>query len=411
MSPRLPLFNSSDVSGELNEEVNAEASSSASLVTSQLFPVVSALSQGDHDGASVDSSRCVLPSPFAQMNDASSDGSGDHLSNSDRGSSALLLTPSKKTPLSKTLQSLMDNKDLTAKILQAVADTAETAATMQQGLEFAHRSKVFMICSRPKELTESMADDLIALLAAKPELALCRAVNMGLKASDGWTPLHCAAQYGNMRAISILLQQEDVTAWECDLLGRLPLHIAASKSNADACTVLMEAMQMQKETGEGRAYSTPPSASPSLMGAAAPVDAAGTTPLGSATRDGKGKPSSMMRELLYQPRDTSVFACSPFVARSGRTPLKRPNTSLRLRPVAKSTAKTVHEEEVFDMDLSYAHSEAQGWRGEMEDQTILQCPMRREKSQREMKWCMFGVLDGMYVCSNVCNVVNRAFIL
>ena len=343
-------------------------------------------------------------------------------------SDALVTPPPRESGPSKVSQTLLDNKELSQKILQAVASTAECAATMH--VEFSQRSELFKICSRTT-LPAEMAEKLSVMLTNKPELALCRAVDMGNKASDGWTPLHCASKFGNMKAIELLLQRPDVTGWECDLLGRLPLHVAAGKSNTEVCTVLMQTMQQHKtealgggeegEGGETSLFSTPPSASSSssssccLVGPHAPVDAGGTTPLGSATREGKGKPSTAIRELLYQPRDSSIFASSPFVTRSGRTPLKRVN-SLRLRSIAKSTAKerVVQEEkgkegekegpteETFAVNLLYAHSEAQGWRGEMEDQTILQCPIRREdESPVEMKWCCFGVLDGAF-CSRWC---------
>lgn len=315
---------------------------------------------------------------------------------------AQLFTPSKKNISDQITHSLSDNKELTAKILRAVASTAESAATMH--LEFTTRSELFKLCSR-SDMQPEMAEKLSSLLACKPELALCRAVDMGNKASDGWTPLHCAAKFGNKRAIELLLQCEEVTAWECDLLGRLPLHVAAGRSNAEVCAVLMQAMQggppatPNTGTTKEKQLSTPPSAPTSLLGPHAPVDAAGTTPLGVATRESKGRPSTAMRELLYQPRDSSIFASSPFVGRSGRTPLKRASTSLRLRSSVQPTALTSMQaaKEPYEVDLSYAHSEAQGWRGEMEDQTILQCPLSGEvgsSEQHDLQWCFFGVLDG-----------------
>jgi len=346
--------------------------------------------------------QCLLPPPFSLINSSSPQRVWD---NSSIGI-PITATPSHQSSR-RISQTLLNNKDLVDRILEAVSYTAESSATMK--LEFKDRSEVFKLCSRPN-FQDAMADRLSTLLDDKPELATCRAVDMGNQASDGWTPLHCAAKFGNIRALRILLQCKGVSGWECDLLGRLPLHIAAGKSNPEICKVLMDAMQGVPLEDTTKQFSTPPTATSSIVGPNAPVDASGTTPLGSATREGKGKPSSAIRELLYQPRDSSIFAVSPFVARSGRTPFKRVHSSLRLRSLAKAvveerSTEDIEEEqdrqreqtdidEVYDMNVCYAHSEAQGWRGEMEDQSILLCPMFRQNSSCEMKWCAFGVLDG-----------------
>jgi hypothetical protein len=375
------------------DEVFAEVGSKGEIglgheeisLTSQLFPVIG--NSGVVDQASFNN-KCILPPPFSRISD-----SPPIVSDKSEGDNAVSTPHTYKNDchISKVL---LENKNLTERILQAVSCTADSAATMYT--EFKDRSEVFKLCSRPN-FQVAMAERLKNLVADKPELAVCRAVDMGNQASDGWTPLHCAAKFGNNGAAEILLRCDGVTGWECDMLGRLPLHIAAGKSNAELCKMLMEVMQGRR-TEEEKSYSTPPSASRSLVGPSAPVDASGTTPLGSATREGKGKPSDAMRELLYQPRDSSIFANSPYVARSGRTPFKRVHSSLRLRSTVKSVVEEKcdelenEESEVFDMNISFAHSEAQGWRGEMEDQTILLCPIRRDDSP--MEWCAFGVLDG-----------------
>lgn len=51
-------------------------------------------------------------------------------------------------------------------------------------------------------------------------LASCRAEKQGNLAQDGYTPLHVAAKYNNIKALKILLECEGVSTWTVDLQGR-----------------------------------------------------------------------------------------------------------------------------------------------------------------------------------------------
>lgn len=294
-----------------------------------------------------------------------------------------------------------NDANLTRKILEAVASTADSLTSMR--LEYLHRSDVFKACTR-ENLSDAMATNLEKLLDHKPELVICRAVDIGY-ASDGWTPLHCAAKNGSVRAAKILLRKDSAACWQCDLIGRLPLHIAAKHLKKDMCKLLLSIMQRSDDAAvlndqnddkkeEETSLSTPPRNSVSLLGTNAPQDASGTTPLGSATREANGKPSPEIVDILYRRGDSSVFSVSPFKLRSGRTPLKRGWNGSRLQSISESASNSLSQHAMVSMSMFFAHSEAQGWRGEMEDQCITRCPLLADSNDGDALWCLYGVLDG-----------------
>ena len=308
--------------------------------------------------------------------------------------------PSSRLRANEVSAVFLENSELTRNILHAVSCTAEAVVT--QRLEHKHRTVLFRCCAS-KTCSDKDIEKLTTLLKKKPELALCRAVDFGNYGADGWTPLHCAAKSGNIKAMELLLSMDDVTGWECDMLGRLPLHIAATKCNAEVCTILMQAMQGVMSSHENSA--TPPKLIPSLVGSNAPIDVTSTTPLGSAAREKKGKPPLELRKVLYEPGDFSIFPKSPYVTRSGRTPFKKLQSKLRSK---SSTSKINQGNENFDINLLFAHSEAQGWRGEMEDETITLCPITIDKTEHQIPYSFFAVLDGKHCflslkcCANFC---------
>lgn len=222
----------------------------------------------------------------------------------------------------------------------------------------------------------------MAILNSEPELAVCRSCGvLSNFAPDGSTPLHCAARAGNIDVVKYLLSLKKpqsnenlVNVWARDLQGRVALHLAAEYEHVELCKVLMSAMTEPNEITRD-----PPSTPRSVVGSSAPVDLTGTTPLGWASRRRKGRPSSPIRELLFKEGDSSILPQKFYLERSGKTPRKR--TQSKSHP-----SKNLSSDEII-----FAHSEAQGWRPEMEDATLCQCPLLSNQSQT---YWLFGVFDG-----------------
>jgi ankyrin repeat protein len=103
-------------------------------------------------------------------------------------------------------------------------------------------------------------------LEKDPSIASCRSINAAARPMDGWTPLHAAASVGHNDAIEILLKSGHCSAWDVDLQGRTPLALAAEAQHRRTCALLRKYM---KE-----------SARHDVVGAHAPVDLVGRTPLG-----------------------------------------------------------------------------------------------------------------------------------
>jgi serine/threonine protein phosphatase PrpC len=214
-------------------------------------------------------------------------------------------------------------------------------------------------------------------------------------APDGSTPLHCAARWGNEDVVQLLLSLQNpksqgrlVDVWSRDLQGRVPLHLAAEYEHERVCRLLISTM-----TESSRSSSASSPARESVVGSSAPIDLTGTTPLGWASRRKKGRPLSPIRELLFGQGDNSILPQRQFLERSGKTPIRR--------TFQRSTSRALlNESELPHSDqIVYAHSEAQGWRPEMEDAIVTCCPLTSDSSSssaRELSqtYWLFGVFDG-----------------
>lgn len=238
------------------------------------------------------------------------------------------------------------------------------------------------------QIRVELAEELRNMLISEPEFANCRSCGvLSQYAVDGSTPLHCAAKWGNLEVVKMLLslkkstesQERLVDVWARDLQGRVPLHLAAENEHEAICRVLMNAMTEEEP-------SIAPSPSPlrskprSVVGVAAPVDLTGTTPLGWASRKAKGRPNSPIRELLFSQGDHSILPQRNYSERSGKTPCRSSKKS-QLNP---------------DLNrMIFAHSDAQGWRPEMEDRVLTCCPLSLSASTEGLdSYCLFGVFDG-----------------
>ena len=116
---------------------------------------------------------------------------------------------------------------------------------------------------------------------------------------DGFTPLHIAAQFGNLKALKILLEVEGVSAWIRDLQGRTPLHIAAGKGHEEVCAFLRHRM-----ANEGHGRQDP-------VGEHAPVDLAGSTPAGYASIVTKGSVIPLSSILISSPLISPLLYLPP----------------------------------------------------------------------------------------------------
>lgn len=103
------------------------------------------------------------------------------------------------------------------------------------------------------------------------------------------------------------------------------------------------------------------------VGPHAPVDMAGTTPLGWASHQkSRGK---NLQDCLFEPGDRSILPITPLTNRTGKSPWK-------------------HFHDCRD-NLVFAFSEANGWTPRMEDRVVVQCPVVGRPV-----WSLFGVFDG-----------------
>ena len=101
------------------------------------------------------------------------------------------------------------------------------------------------------------------------------------------------------------------------------------------------------------------------------LDLSGTTPLGWAAAKSGKRPSVSLQKSLFSPGDRSIMPRTPH--------------SLK----ARSPRRAIGAMGGSGFHLSYAYSEAAGWRGQMEDRIIIKSPF-----PCSIQWSLFGVLDG-----------------
>ena len=157
-------------------------------------------------------------------------------------------------------------------------------------------------------------DKLLAALRVSldedPMLILERSVNVQDTAIPiGWTALHVAVYSGAFECCELLLSR-GANPFECDLTGRLPLHIlAASEKKKKSHTKICESLlRIMRKDGENR-----------MVGEDAPTDLAGLTPsawlLASTSKKTSKKCADVVRQLktiIHSPGDRCI---SPFLSR------------------------------------------------------------------------------------------------
>lgn len=184
-------------------------------------------------------------------------------------------------------------------------------------------------------------------LLTDPELLHSRAANFKEMAKDGWTLIHTAAAFGNLEALKMLLEEFQASAWVRDCQGRTALHIAAEHGHVGMCEFLKAKM------GSDGAHTSP-------VGRNAPIDLSGRTPL---AWSGK-KRTKPLTDVLFKQGDPTVFPLTPCAM----------------------------ELSGGEGDMLYGFYEVQGFRQEMEDALLCQCPIPDFAFPRGTG--IFGVFDG-----------------
>jgi len=207
-----------------------------------------------------------------------------------------------------------------------------------------------------------------------------------------------------------------VSAWDRDIRGRTALHFAAEMGHGSTCALLRS--RMRAETNN--------QCDP--VGADAPLDLSGSTPLGAAACRSGRRPADEVVQALYSPGDQSILPRASTLGRAGVSPLKRGNEGdahlnasfndkntpsvssdnpISSTKDVEATAEIATTTTPLSQCLAYGLSEANGWRKSMEDRMIVACPLLAETeteskifmdevqgSQPEMEFAFFAVLDG-----------------
>ena len=231
-------------------------------------------------------------------------------------------------------------------------------------------------------------------MAFDPSLATCR-THFGNLGPDGYTPLHVAAYFNNMKALRILLDVDGVSAWIRDVQGRTPLHIAAGRGHEEVCAFLRQRM-----ASEGNGRKDP-------VGVNAPVDLAGSTPAGWAAVLTKGSVSPKLRSTLFEPGDKTILPRTPHSIRAGKSPKRVMSAS---HAAASHAASASMSAAAPADEIVFAFSVAQGWKAEMEDKVVVSFPVAGRPA-----WSLFGVCDGhgggfcsTYLAANLPRIVAEA---
>lgn len=258
-------------------------------------------------------------------------------------------------------------------IYEAAKETA--LSHYESSDEFKTKLNLFRCCQQWTNTTEI---NFRNILNQDTRLINCRAANLGNLAPDGFTPLHVASSFNNVKALEILLHEYQANAWIRDLRGRTALHLAAENSCSESCRLLRKYMKYQRQIDP--------------IGISAPTDLAGTTPLGSACQKNQKRREMIpieIEHLLFTPGDNSIFPKTPTSIRVGQSSWKK-STVKRLSYEDISSNHSDVTEVHDNGDIFYAFSEAQGWSAKMEDRTLVASPV----SSKYSHWHIFAVFDG-----------------
>jgi len=260
--------------------------------------------------------------------------------------------------LSKTPQgkSILKENVATTLVDAVMLSAIDTAISQISGNDEADiRRAIFKACQQVQDPQNIQTSRLREILSAYPHFVCIRAVDQGNIALDGYTPLHCAAKWGNVTVIKLLLNEYDngmISSWDVDLQGRTALHIAALNKQEEAVMVLQQAML--KERGINP------------VGEYAPQDLSGTTPLGLLSKRFGKKPSSTIEKLLFHPGDASILPNIRPATLLPATPLTRMKQCGRLQiipPVNVPLADSVSDPASLPLSTHSRNRTCDGWTG------------------------------------------------
>lgn len=273
-----------------------------------------------------------------------------------------------------------EQEELQTLVLEAAKSTAETLASTISVWE--DTKNFFTLCANPS-LTSKTQTKMKRKLLKNPRLFRARAAGLGM-VPDGFAPLHCCANAGNLDGIRILLELGGLQSRTGDneaneeapprlstndrcLQGRTALHIAAERGYLDIVTYLRD-IEVVCPIGED-----------------APVDLIGRTPLGWAAASGKKNQSSKKNQAviefeLFSPGDRSVCPHTP--------------ATDRMTPHKRAQRQQQNSEQSDQQSLNYAFSEIPGWRVDMEDAVACHSPLLTSAENDGDAISLFGVFDG-----------------
>jgi len=314
--------------------------------------------------------------------------------------------------------------ELSASVLSAAKFTA--LAITSPTTIWESRKNFFILCASNTALNAKKLDRMRKKLARDPALAQARATDMDNLVYDGATPLHACAMAGNRVGALLLLgldvdrtyaeeeeEEEEEAGGEkmavpadrvillslLDLQGRTPLHVAAQKGQIQLVRLLKAAMTAANPEGVAP------------IGPDAPTDLSGRTPLGWAvtSRDTKARRNGKELEReLFSPGDGSVCgAPTPAMERSGCF-------GFRWRRMAADQSQQQQQQQQPPTPFTgmkspvpqpsvplmpYGHSEMPGWRVDMEDALLHLYPLPPSlnapaRSRQPPSVGIFGVFDG-----------------
>lgn len=173
------------------------------------------------------------------------------------------------------------------------------------------RNKVFRLCASSKPLQEKLLQKLRKFLVNDPSILSSRATNMGNLVPDGYTPLMATAFVNQVEAAKLILELDGTaTKQHVDMQGRTALHIAAEMGSLDMVRLLQ---------------------SNDTLGASAPVDLVGHTPLGRAVtshQKSARRAQTQLSQVLFSPGDKSI--CGRPTPSKERVVVSRSDNVMRL---------------------------------------------------------------------------------
>eukprot|EP00953_Heterococcus_sp_UTEX-ZZ885_P034327 17791-Heterococcus_DN1.PRE.1 len=259
-----------------------------------------------------------------------------------------------------------------------------------------------------EEWRQRKLDKLLEGLKTDPNLASCRSIKRS-EPMDGWTPMHAAAFKGNLAVVQALVEwskqsnssstttnecdtplhtnssssssnsSSSISTWDLDLQGRTALALAAMEGYYSVVEYLKGVMESEAREGD-------------IVGANAPVDLAGLTPLAWHVK------SKVKVKRVVDKRHAYCFALALVKTKdysSTQTLCLDADAHVALGDPSICPATPVDTRSGSGrIGLSYGYADAPGWRISMEDATCHHTPLPGVCSSIASETGLFGVFDG-----------------